>query len=371
MRTKRFLAVVLSAAMVVGNSAIAFASSTATSSPATATLSGIGRLEGPVSSNVFKVELPTVPEGPSGLDFILDPQELIKATKGERYLSSNAKNGTGISVNSKSDITDSSLYFATSVNGAVKLGPESGEMKIVNKSTRAVTASINAHFSAVPSDITVSSDKTFEGNTQPSFYLALKADGNETSISETNAVVGTKVLDSAASYYTKEYVSANDSYVYTLTSANEAANESKFDKYTFSLTGTSNTKADWAEVTPIAVGATSLKVDLVFNISEKQPAAPSIQGGNEYVMTSGKGVPVQFDLGFGTLAATNITSVTFNNGSSVLPTDKYKFDAATGKLVFTSALVDTLMASSTFTEREYTITFNDTAKTQLTVTLKK
>lgn len=371
MRTKRFLAVVLSAAMVVGNSAIAFASSTATTSPASATLSGKGRLEGPVSSNVFKVELPTVPEGPSGLDFILDPQELIKATQGKRYLSSNAKNSTGISVNSKSDITDSSLYFATSVNGAVKLGPDSGEMKIVNKSTRAVTASINAHFSAVPSDITVSSDKTFEGNTKPSFYLALKADGNETSISATDAVVGTKVLDSAASYYTKEYVSDNDSYVYTLTSANEAANESKFDKYTFSLTGTSNTKADWANVNPIAVGASSLKVDLVFNISEKQPAAPSIQGGNEYVMTSGKGVPVQFDLGFGTLAATDITSVTFNNGSSVLPTDKYKFDATTGKLVFTSALVDTLMASSSFTERAYTITFNDTAKTQLTVTLKK
>ena len=116
MRTKRFLSVVLSAAMIAGSSVTAFAA-TATTSPAHGTLTGKGSMEGIVDLDVFRVDVPTTPtSGVTDLDFIMDPQELIKATDGKRYLSTNAANTSGISVNSKADIEMGTVYFVTSDN---------------------------------------------------------------------------------------------------------------------------------------------------------------------------------------------------------------------------------------------------------------
>lgn len=97
----------------------------------------------------------------------------------------------------------------------------------------------------------------------------------------------------------------------------------------------------------------------------KTDVAPSIEK-TTYEYVGGQDVVIPIDLGRGTLAATGVDSVTFNNGGSqaTLPTTRWSY--SDGKLTFTGEYC-TMLASAT---REHIITLNDAAKTTVTVTLK-
>ncbi len=103
---------------------------------------------------------------------------------------------------------------------------------------------------------------------------------------------------------------------------------------------------------------------LTYGLYKAPDCAPTMASTCDY--TPGQPAEVTVDLGIGTLAATEITSVTFkNNGSTVtLPAERWSYN--NGKLTFIGAYTTML---STIT-REHTVNFNDTAKTSLNVTLK-
>lgn len=380
MRTKRFLSVVLSAAMIAGSSVTALAA-TETTSPAHGTLTGKGSMEGIVDLDVFRVDVPTTPaSGATDLDFIMDPQELIKATDGKRYLSTNTANTSGISVNSKSDIEMGTVYFVTSDNatGATKLSQKSKTLEIVNKSSTAVDVSVNAVINSLTGGITMTEDENFKDSVSADLYLAIEGrTDKETaakkySISEGDRRLVECTLEDAAFAYTKEYVSGNDGtpgtrYEYMITSANMSANAAKFHRYTFQLTGKCNTNkdVDWSSVSP----TTAPTVQITYDIKTFEAKEPSLEQAS-YTVTAGQAVRVNYSLGTGNKAATKIKEVVFVDDSgnrNAIPTNNYDLSTA-GTLKFTGPYIDTLITGNKL-PRPFTIVF-DNGK-ELVVTLQQ
>lgn len=366
MRKKRFLAMVLSAAMVMGSTVIASAADV-TTAPATGTLTGSGRMEGQVQTDVFAVVVPTTAlDALNSMDFILDPQELIKKTDGARYLSTNSYNSTSISVDSFGDITTGSMYFVNSGNGTTyKLSPTSEKYTVINKSTMEVSVSINAQLKNLD-PVSASDTKTFEDKDATSIYMAVKpVGGTEAAISTGDACLAKAMVGDAKDLYDTVYVSDNsDTYKYELPSANQSSNQLK--KFEYQLTGACNTEADWSNVS----FSGTPQVDVTYWIGIPSDTAPSI-AKTEYTMVAGEDLEVAVDLGYGKLAATDITKITYQGGGQTKELTKgssgYTF--GNGKLTIASSYIDAVMAVTS--SREYTIEFNDTAKTSLVITLKK
>ena len=98
----------------------------------------------------------------------------------------------------------------------------------------------------------------------------------------------------------------------------------------------------------------------------EDPAAnngPSVSGSS-FVMTAGEDVNIPVNLGVGELAATGITSAIWNNTDLYGSTVTY----SNGVVTLASGSVDYLLGDET-QPRTLTITFNDEAATEVTVTL--
>ncbi len=106
--------------------------------------------------------------------------------------------------------------------------------------------------------------------------------------------------------------------------------------------------------------STQVTINLTDHVIE---AAPSIDQAT-YAMTAGQPITVNVDLGAGDLAATDISSFSYNN--SVLNSTYYSFE--NGVLTITSATVDYFLNRG-ISSAQIIVTFNDTAATQVTITL--
>lgn len=108
--------------------------------------------------------------------------------------------------------------------------------------------------------------------------------------------------------------------------------------------------------------------DCTYGLYIDPSTAPSIATTN-YTMSAGNAVTVTVDLGTDNLAATGIESITYTSPSGAtktLPTTDYTFAGTT--LTLTSGHIDAAL-NANVTTRDYLITFNDTAKTQVTITV--
>jgi len=147
----------------------------------------------------------------------------------------------------------------------------------------------------------------------------------------------------------------------------------------FTFIGAMNTGADWTKadvsaltITPIYGVADITGTEVaVTDGGDKQiettpaEAAPSI-AVKTYTFSQDNDVEISVNLGAGDLAATGITSITYNNGGSTLPTAKYSF--ANGVITISASYINDLITYNV-TTRDYTITFDDEAGTTETVTL--
>lgn len=106
--------------------------------------------------------------------------------------------------------------------------------------------------------------------------------------------------------------------------------------------------------------STQVTINLTDHVIE---AAPSIDQ-TTYAMTAGQPITVNVDLGAGDLAATDISSFSYNN--SALGSTYYSFE--NGVLTITSATVDYFL-NKRISPAQIIVTFNDTAATQVTITL--
>lgn len=260
---KKALAVSLAASMVLGSSVMAFAADKEASA------SGSGDLEYIAKSDVFDVVFPTVAEDATTFDYILDPDGLIAATKGDKYTGKAFDDGK-------------TMYFlrSTQVDGTVggsagkaDYTDSSDEIKVVNKSTQGVNLVVEAKVEAVDG-ITMKADTTF-GTTEPELYLAIKGtDGTNaaetTPITAAGVEIKKTIAEDAAAYEVK-WNSTDKQYEKQLTTAAQAADYAGFKTYTFQLTGACNQVAGWS-----ALKDKAPKVDLVWSVKDFTVTGPQI-----------------------------------------------------------------------------------------------
>lgn len=206
---------------------------------------GSGEVEGILNKEVFKVELPVIPEDGSDttFDFILDPQGLIKDTNSAAY--------DGAEFDSKA----AGLYFKNTDGAETWYSAESDFLKAINMSTVPVDISITASLAgntkkADNKDINLTEDEKFTDDTDTTLYLALQTDWDDWVPFSTSSwkATASQTLNAAPSgaYYV-EYDSTEKEYKYTLTEGYD-----KFDAIQFGLYGMCNMAADWTGAEAIA-----------------------------------------------------------------------------------------------------------------------
>lgn len=368
---RKYLAAALAATMVVGSSTIAFAATTPSNfemsgsdvlttdkddpNTATDTITGTGGVEGYVKEDVFKVQVPVLATDSEIFNFTLDPQGLIERTNADRYTAD------GLTFTD-----DTTMYFRNQIDkqNSKDFSNRSDYFELVNKSTMDVDASVKATVSNLGTGdnvIQLTDDKNFADDTSTSIYLAL-IDGartpNEEPIMAEGAVMesGTIAASTTANLYVPTWDGATGKYNYDIDPV--VAASATFNSFKFALTGASNSEGDWTNLTTAAP-----KVEVVWKVVphvEKPTIATTT-----YPVTAGQDVVINVNLNG---VATGITSITYKNSSgadATLAAENFTFDATNGTLTMKSAYTDAL-ASRT---RDFTIEFNDTAKTKIVVTV--
>lgn len=380
MRKKRFLAVIIAASMMLGNSVTAFAtvsSQDVTKSPVKGTATGKAFFEGYVNEDVFIVEVPTVATPTDQtFDFIMDPQRLIEKTSGNKYAISNTNdaNRHGISTDS---ISYGSLYFVNrNDDGTVsQLSTSSNYLHVKNKGSRDVTVGLKAEVKNMGT-LEFSADEDVSGNDKPSIYLAMQ--GADTSGNNAQTDVIESISQGASMSAT---VSGCDGdYIVSVNSANEyeyvvSSDSVSYSGYDFRLTGACGGGGftDWKAVEK-AMGTAVPKVAVTWEIVPYvTPVAPGLIGTtNSFARPANGGVIVSVNMGAGTLGATGIEKITFpdpanaSNPPKTLAESNYSVYEENG--VWKIKLLATHLANLT-ANRVYTIQFNDAAKTTITFTV--
>ena len=121
----------------------------------------------------------------------------------------------------------------------------------------------------------------------------------------------------------------------------------------YTLTGVTGTNYD------------AVKNDCTYGYYKAPSSAPSIST-TTYKYTAGTAVEVPVNLGVGDLAATGVTSVSFNNNGTETSLPSTRWSYSDGKVIFNGDYCGLLNNAT----RVHTITFNDTAKTTVNVTLQ-
>lgn len=355
MRKKRFLAAVMAASMVFGNSVAALAANDYTVPPAEGELSGSIALEGVVDPDVFRVELPVVSAGDvkTAFDFIMDPQNLIEQTEGARYVS-----GQGIRNISTNKFDYGTLYFAnTSSNGDVlKLSPSSNELKITNKGTMDVNVKLTAKVVSL-NDVKLVNTSTISAGAEPSVYLALSGNGTQKAISE-NGVEMEAVISGNDDAYAISWNTAEEKYE-KVASAN-----STFASFDFALTGASGGDVKkWLAIEDDIAGA---QVNVTWMVTPEGYEAP-VNPFNPSVIPLTAGTPTQATVTL-PAGANGIRSVTYMrpNGSQATAVSGTDYMYQDGKFWFTATFREPLVQNGV-RGLLFTVTFDNGDTAQLTL----
>lgn len=366
---KKILAATLAMTMVAGSSVMAAAPSNksyvsandfeaTTSSDATGTVNGTGGMEGQVSEDVFCVVVPSSVQGNNaatfdGFNFVMDPQKLITQTEAAKYV-------TGSNITADGFVPGKTLYFVNRTDR--QLDDTSDYVKVTNKSSIGVDITLDAKMKNY-TGIKLSDTKTFADDSV-SMYMAVIGNGTEAAIKETDGAKVTgnipKAKDGA---YDTVYVDGTG-YEYKLVSTDPA----DFSTYEFALTGACNDKADWLGVN----SAIAPEVELTWSVepaTASSGTAPSIST-TTYTVVENVATLIPLEFGSGSTAATGIESITYKNSSgadTVLATEYYTVTDA-NELRIKPSYTNTAIVQPGLT-RQYTVTFNDAAKTKVVITL--
>lgn len=128
MRFKKIMAMTLSAAMVVGNSALVFADGVSSAT-------GSGTTFEHVNKEILNVTLPTTDSVSGAFDYIVDPERLINDA------------GTLVSANEKVSGNDDGVYFANSIGSST---PE----RDATAGTYSISGASTGYTVVVPTDLT-------------------------------------------------------------------------------------------------------------------------------------------------------------------------------------------------------------------------
>lgn len=361
-KMKKGLALALAASMVIGSSLTVFAEDTPGGQGGA---TGAGTSEGHVKKEVTNVVLPTDADTAT-FAYKMDPERLIQGTTAGKY-----EEGTVF----PEAASDTGVYFLV---GDKQYANTSKTLQVINKSSCNIKLTVGVKSTEnTTNDITMATSSTVS-TTAPELYLGLKVGNDTAKVVGATEVTTDKVIAGMASNF--ETAVENDAYVYR-----EKADATTWKAMNICMEGAVSEKEIAADTTAPNVAVTwkwvkaadsdtpaTDTVDYTVTPPAPEPAAPALTGESAtFATTANTALEVGLSLGEGNLAATDITSVEFLNGSNVRkPVASADYSFADDVFTLSAAAVDSFRSSAQ-TTRDYIITFNDTDSTSVTITLTK
>ena len=192
-KTKKLMAVALAATMVLGSGVTVFADETGSTT-------GTGSSEGHVEKEVTNVVLPTVAEGSSPFEYIMDPERLIQGTDAKKYA-----DGTVF----PDEDDDTGVYFLV---GDKTYSNTSSTLQAINKSSCDIKLTVSvATTPGSDKDITLATSDQVSSSAAE-LYLELKVGSEAKAVSSTAAVEFEKVIAGTPDNF--EVAVKKGSYVY-------------------------------------------------------------------------------------------------------------------------------------------------------------
>ena len=114
------------------------------------------------------------------------------------------------------------------------------------------------------------------------------------------------------------------------------------------------------------IGDVTLTFNLVTSLPDK---APIVAASTDVTAQAGTAIKIPVDLGYGELAATGVTSVTFDKNGTTKTVESSGYELADGYFILTAGTVDSFIENAT--ERTYTVTLNDSGSTSFAINLTK
>lgn len=336
---KRLTAITMAGTMLLGSGLTASAAGPSGGD------TGSGSYEGYVDeTSVFSASIPT--NAANLFNFFVDPNGLLEETGYARL--------TGKSAD---DFESGATLFFTRTGAEKEFGKDSDKVTAKNMSSYDVNIEVSAAITGIDG-ITMSDSDTIAPEEQnPTLYLAIVHDSDEEAVKAEEGGLLSGTIAGTPGNFEIQYNAGKGKYEYAQRAGVEDSTWATYDFYLTGACGGVWTDAQ-AEATP--------EVALTWKITDPNAKeAPSI-ANSVYEYVAGQAISVSVDLGVGELAATGISSVTFNNNGSqtVLPTSRWSF--SNGKLIFNAEYIGLLNGIS----RTHTITFNDAAKTTADITLE-
>jgi hypothetical protein len=290
----------------------------------TAEMTGEGDIEGYLNMGLMKVVLPTV-----DVNFIVDPQGLIKTSRGANYQGAvfdyrlNGQMKSDGFVFFKKNI-GSKTYYSTSV-----------DLDFQNKSSYPVKVSVSATYNAGNSGVALSDPSNYGETPQISFMLKDDSRG-PTSIASAGSTFSATLKGVPEAYCVKYNGSA---YEYSL---NEKSLGKSLPTYKVKLIGQCNPDADWDETD---VSQSTLKV--VWSVTRDESVqfgAPSIKNLNVSVDSkSDKSVVLTLDYAG---SSGSVSSVSYISGGSETTLGSSKYSVSGNTLTISADVFKNMKSGS-------------------------
>lgn len=339
---KKIAAVTMAATMLLGSSLMVSAAGP------TGGDTGSGSYEGYVDeTSVFSASIPT--NAANVFNFFVDPNGLLEVTDYARLAGKTAD-----------DFEEGATLFFTRTGAEKEFGKDSDKVTAKNMSSYDVNIEVSAFITGIDG-ITMSDSDTIAPEEQnPTLYLAIVHDSVEEVVKADEGGSLKGDIAGTPDNFEIQYNTEKGQYEYAQKAADQLTDWATYDFYLTGACGGTWTDAQ-AEATPT--------VELTWKITDPNAnEAPSISKAT-FTIAAGTAVQIPIDLGAGEKAATGISKITFvkNGAATDLAAANYAF--ANGVLTIKTTAIDGLIAAGA-ESREYTVTFNDAAKTQVKFTLQ-
>ena len=339
---KKIAAVTMAATMLLGSSLTVLAAGP------TGGDSGSGSFEGYVEeTSVFSASVPT--NAANVFNFFVDPNGLLEETGYARLTGKSAADFEG----------DATLFFTRTPSDTVKeFGKDSEKVTAKNMSSYDVKIEVSAFITGIDG-ITMADSDTIGSDVQdPTLYLAIVSGSDKVAVKADEGGLLRGDIVGTPGNFEIQYNTEKGKYEYAQKAADQLTDWATYDFYLTGACGGTWTDAQ-AEATP--------EVTLTWKITDPNAnEAPSI-AGSVYAMAAGTDVKIPVDLGAGEKKATGIKRITYVKNGETRELEATNYTFANGVLTLKAAYIDTLTVDS----REYSISFNDAAKTKATFTLRK
>lgn len=334
--TKKVLAGLLSATLVMSSSMVAFAAEGDEGNTGTST--GTGTLEGILNTDVFDVELPTVPENDTTFDFIVDPEGLIAETEALKYSGATFEEGK-------------ILFFKNISEQGTSYSSTSDGYSIKNRSTMDVDVTLEAEATLGAEGLKLTDDSTFTEDETTSIYLAMKSGETTKAIMEGGSSMTVMIEKAPEGAYEVIYDTETTKYDFVMTDEAKAEGYVGFKTMSFNMVGAANPTEgiDWSALEQMAP-----TVQITWTVAEHSEL-PDTSSISALTIPESGNVTAKVTIGKDSAELTSITAAEYK-GELLTQTNGWgvTYDATKGVVTFDDGVSGDLIGGKTYT---FTATF--------------